>query len=698
MAAHWRHLVPTPAQQQSVEELRDRIVRHAQECVGRLARDSDDDRAPDLPDRPGSSNCFGVFGPRGSGKSTVLQWLGSSLEETGEANRAAGEKCPRIEVLQGLDCSLSPRGVPLGLSIVRRLRELLHAKHHGFAGRDAARDDDDDAYERIESAYLRCMNDYRDAIHEVAVSPQHLAKAIRQDIDERFALPALIDSWLHAEAMRHAADVFVLPLDDVELGQDDAPSTLLWSLLDELHRDRLLLLVAADRDLWERRIRADPHVRLDPQTVTALLTKALPEDHSVRLRPWTIDERLLFPPHAAQAEELRPMGDLLRRSQHAMPFLAEHPGLLPAYPRGLTMLWNRLRTTPGSARSSAGSDHSNDHGEGLAFVAQCRGEGALAARLAMRPPKHWAGTFESGGRPLAAKAWRSLARAAADVQEPLWSIGSATTPLPLQEVGDDAPLWVEYLVDAALAAGTMQPGEFVERLAPLGQRFSDACLHIEFTRQAISHALEAQRPSVLAEFYWCDWEAPGDTFGATIGLPQALAAIAGERSAWPSGLLAYLAFGRGQVMEGVPPDRHIVDPTTIRTELLPRRVRALIRFVDALSRGPWPALSARSRLLTFGAQARLAAGLVRAAYLVALGLKESDVSQADGPFVSAFDHTRQAAIFGWDERETLARFEALVDAALPPAPKAPNAADAELWRCLRAFVDHMVFRHLSVRL
>ncbi len=728
---------------------------------------------------PRLANCFAIWGPRGAGKTTLLveilhrlrscfekgQQLDGSSEcpnrsnaaGAGQARHSVERRAARYVVVEPeiVDTSLAPVDIPLGLTVVRRLFNALHLRDgEPFSTRSVSSTRERDAiraFESLEQAYLRAWPGYHQFVRDTAVSPRQHARVAVQEIAERYALPHRLWTWLETEAQQFGVHGFVLALDDLDLTPRGLPRGLLWSLLDELHQPRLLLLLGADVDLLEIEMCPSPArpMERDVETVRGLLFKVVPQDHRASLGPWKLDERLGFPPardtsDGRRAPGLWPcfeagrevrvhtsptIGELLRApggpEPHVRLFLSRIPRLLPPYPRGLEVLHNGLldlRCGPAPTAEGTGSRTTRAQSPAstpeqiLVDLAECRGDYALGRRLALRPPAAWAATFRWETTTLAPQAWAALAEGALRPEESLWLLQPTATGLDRPAMGRTALAqaseegfvdWTEFLLDLALQAGTLAPADLAQRFRPIWERLSAAACRVEFWPNDFDADVGAARSTALAEFAWAAWGEPADRVTGEFGLVPLHAVVTGERSLLPERLLSHLYIGVGAVVASVPDERHGADRFVTRPGLLPRSVRGLIVLADALAGAPWAVLSTQHRRHSVGTFARLAAAFTRAGYVralrrcAALSLRVPTMGPqtiADAAFLDAFELGAGAEVFGWEDDDIYRRFDALaranVDEALGPPPEPAPPLYAELRVCLDAFLAHPAFADL----
>jgi hypothetical protein len=624
---------------------RDMVTRVLRTPFGHSRRSGASAYPPDEFKRPRKSNVFGLLGGRGTGKTTILIELVHQFLPPDRRNSL-------IWVAEPNDCSLCPRGVPLGLSALYHVRQALLIQAEAKLTLPAGdRKRASDAWDLLEEAYLKADPDYRALVRELVISTNQYGAEARREIEARFRLPQLVQNWLDAEAALRKRDVFVVPLDDLDLvpqnegRAEDLRGVLgpfVWSLLDELHQPRLLFVAAADLDRLERLV-ADSMGGSDAlPAARALLDKVMPQDDRATMPCLSASARLRFhpvkrggessheKPQPLLAQEERPdagapksLEDLLAEHcsnssaprKQVLPLLAHVPRLLPDFPRGLEILHRAL---------------SREHGpesvaEFLGLLAECRREHSFGRKMGRRPPDLWARFFKWEPASSPAAAWRKLVEYALDDMEPLWSLlpdKGLDDLAPGPETVDDAPRWVELLLDVALAEGTISPSHLTARLDILGSAFAAARLKTRQGAQELTTYLSDPPPNMDATLLWTEWGAPGDVIGVRVGWVPLIEGLSRQRPLWPTHVFGELMFSRASVLSAVPDTRRAdLLPAATRelaSTLAPRSVRALLLFADALASGPWGTLSSQNRIRNPVDLAQLAAGIVYGAYVSAL--------------------------------------------------------------------------------
>lgn len=638
-------------------------------------------------DLPFRSNALGLFGARGSGKTTLLLALREKLREKPKKQDQPGEDFCLIRT--AIDCSLVPADIPLGLAIVHQVHAALRGN-----GKAAAPEGEDDPrsvdrlFRDVEEAYLRGDPTFRALAREMAISPRAYGASARIEIEQRLQLPRRVAAWLDAEADRIGRTGFVVLLDDVDLASPGLLRPFVWSLLDELNQQRLLLIIAADSDQFERGVSRDPSPRLDPRLARELLHKVIPLDVRVSLTPWPFDDRRRFVP----VSEEKTIEEILH------PFAIQGPEslrlLLPPFPRGLESLHRRC--------SIEATDEPPRLRILLPLLAEARGEYELGQRLATREPSDWAREFEWERQKLGSAAWDRLVRAARTQAEPLWALLPDPARLSFREAGEDACVWAEVIVDLALQSDeSLGFRNLVEHHPGLRSRFSAASIHAELPVERLDAYFQCPPDTLAAEFLWISWgEVVGEVVRVEAGWNPLWDAVFEERRDWPNHVFHALAYGPSQIRVATSPAPTGGDAPSSRSAL-PTNVRAVVVLADALTRGCWNAISSQARYRGPGELARLAAGLVWAAFVRAAQIRpRRDLSPATRKAIDGFLEAEvggaMTGLVSWDDEKFRRMFDLLPssDAFVPPEEGRPQM-QRELFGRFAQFSSHPVFRSLQ---
>lgn len=553
---------------------------------------------------PRQSNAVGVFGRRGSGKTTVLVQALENVDGAQKDNRRGGRWCV---LTSPLDLSYAPSEFPFGLTAMHWLYEVM--QEQSTSSKAAT-----DAFDNASQSYFRGAVGFNSLVRDLSVTPKHYARASAEEIRRRRSLWRDVRAWLDAEAYARDVKGFVFGIDDLDLAPANAHHSLVWSLLDELHQDRLVFLLAADLPRLERRLAEEDAIGrrmlvssgvadLDDQTASDLVYKVLPQVDRCELTPWPAKARLDFPPGGTDDREdlddgrlrfIRVMVEMLGLS----PVIQAHlPHLLPEWARGLENLRRELSQRLRDRKSEASVDRDMEELELLGFLAESSFDFKLARKLRERELGDWAPTWRwpAEGRQGDA-AWKVLCTQARN-DEPLTDLlpDPDHTVLPL---GLERVRWAEVLVDVALAKKRLGPSSLVERVALLRRRRDDCGVSIRRTWDQLSELVDDGPVCLGPALAWTDWrqqDASIDRGVYEVGVGAILGLVLRDRSPWPVQLEERLMVTRQQLVFGLPSslsdafldERH----GGLATELLPWRVRPLIRFLDRLGELPWAGIA-----------------------------------------------------------------------------------------------------------
>lgn len=564
---------------------------------------------------PRQSNCAGVFGRRGSGKTTVLVEV---------LHRLAAQKTGWTVLARPLDLSYAPREFPHGLTVLHWLHEELRGLASAPRTQDAAK-----AFQQAARSYFRGADGFNKLVQDRAISAEHYAQAAASEIRMRLRLWADIRDWLDAQAWAMNTRGFVVAVDDLDLAPANAHHSMVWSLLDELHQDRLFFVLAGDLGRLERRLaEEDAGARrrgageLDAQAASDLVYKVLPQVDRAELEPWPVLQRAAFPPNSVPD---RSIGGRAAR-MGLSPVLRRHlNALLPEWPRGLENVLRELaqRARDELADSTSPRDLNLDL---LSFLAEASFDFDLARSLRRRPLAEWAPVFawrESGTTTLAT--WQILDRrlqGGDDLPELLPDPQTSELPLGLSSVR-----WAEVLVDLALHAGSLSPLRWLLRVPWAQARLGQCEVQLDRTEDSVDRAFDSEPLAMLATLYWLRWTAsPGKqrSIGRfAIGFWPVLQWLVGDRRLWPGGMeeevwspnrlaarVVEADKGDGKALGAVLGDAQAAEIPA----LLPHEARRLLAQVDALARQPWAALNEVEAAAGPHDLARLAATLAYRAF------------------------------------------------------------------------------------
>lgn len=333
------------------------------------------------------SNTFGVLGPRGAGKSTILRCLYNEYRPA----KPELEFQHGLVVLRPFDCSLVGSDLAPGTAILlhleREIRSILKERQRG--GDERTRQSLDELG-RLAGQYSQTTETFRQLGAEISSSLHEYTAftltGMRERMSLRERLPLLVRECL-AELGRdlrkgeNAARAFVVLLDDFDLVHAREVRKWILALLDELHQRRLLIVVTADFYRLEH-LSWDPDAEFDDKTGRAVLDKLLPSPNRVNLTRWLSDSRRAFKIGSAEGRELEMEVSRFGVESPVQEILLKR--LLPGWPRGLVNLSRSLQALPGS--SSLMEDSLKEF---VSLLASCRGEPLLARELKAKPISFW---------------------------------------------------------------------------------------------------------------------------------------------------------------------------------------------------------------------------------------------------------------------------------------------------------------------
>lgn len=593
------------------------------------------------------SNTFGVLGPRGAGKSTIISTLYAACCTEGDgAGSLVKDKALRrmvrdldgLIVLRPFDCSLISRSYPPGAATLLHLeRELKSGDLPGLAPSAETLNGLGGLVER----YSKGTDKFETLAMELATSAGEYTRTLTEVARERFTLRKQLCEWL-AKALRDLGrSAFVVLLDDFDLVHGQATRNWFESLLDELFQDQLLVVLTADFYRLEHLI-WNPGAEVDDMTGRHLLNKLLPVQNRVDLEKWSLESRRrfkLFGELSLDAVVARfhlgnPIQDTLLK------------GLLPGWPRGLLDLFSRL--TAEKAEQEFAEGEAARCRRLLSALASCRGEPLLARELMLRPLDSWSGGLDLDSEPISVEEWNGAVdvaceRGKGDNQDepkpiailkpvdrvPRGGAGEADSSMrdalrhdalreqPLKDAEErDAPLWIELLLSFGLSSNlqveeaTRNRALFVAQWLPVASRLSQARFKARLSRQAQRSFFEDYEVPASALF-WLRWGGDLDA-EVSIGWEPLLSALRGERSVWQVEAMGELLVNPRRLAGSLP---RAGDARSL--ELVPDQVWAIILLTDGLDRCPWKAFS-----LPLGWDLRtyivLATLFVRTAYVYAL--------------------------------------------------------------------------------
>lgn len=627
---------------------------------------------------PRQANALGVFGRRGSGKTTVLTEVVDAL---------INEKAQHgwYVLKQPLDLSYAPREFPHGLTLVHWLHDRL-----------SERDDQDKprssrlktSFERAAQSYFRGSDGFNQLVRNLALSPEHYAVAATREIGARLSLHRDIQDWLDQEATFRGVHGFVIAIDDVDLPPANHHQSLIWSLLDELHQDRLIVVMAGDLQRLQMRLaEEDANVRrgstkstLDPDAAQDLIYKVLPQVSRGELQPWNVQDRLNFPPAPNNVgdQAKSTIGELLDGVRVPSVLRPHFPALLPLWARGLENVWREIGFRNDLLRSESRDNTTlelqTSYGKGwsdlLIFLLESRFEFDLARQLRevgqmenLAPNFIWT---EDGSDEFAL--WERLrerigfSRSGPDLN---WNSDIPELIPQSQEQGlrllPSHARIAEALVDLALAPEhkTLTPERVVSRIPWLRAHYQHCKATVLRDLNAMDRDLYDSPSQAAAALYWLELSADNKT--ADVGFWPLMALQLGERKRLTEGMADFEPTGMG-ALDASGSDKQaqkrFIDLTRGRVgALIPYQdCRRILRLADALALQPWHLLEAVPAGVDFVGLARLAAILTCNGYSTAAF---GDLEQAPC-LMAAMEKIREAPD-DLSETSIAEHFKALLD-------------------------------------
>lgn len=648
----------TAWQKQDVNE----CVRIVRETAKRLAETRVKPSAPrsqrlDALKSPRMANAVGLFGARGSGKTTtVLQML-----ETLDPHRK-GELVDVnswVLIRHPLDLSQLPRDVPQGLAVLHWLRSALEERQWSYQGSDARAATA--AFERACESFACRQPGAEEVARQVALGVNDYAKRSLRRLDGQMTLPDLVSDWLDKEIGRKDIAGFIVVVDDADLCRAEGQESLVWSLLDELHQSQLLLIVLGDYQRLEANVAKIPNRPIDASTAEELWEKAIPESQRVMMRTWRFDQRDEFGRVLDDTRET--FSERTRRLFPNSPFSRDLRLILPASPRALRTVYELLEV----------------HSDLSAFLprfARVAGSHELSDHIAIATTRwleraRWSRSL-AGSSETEALSWRRMAHDAPVYEAAILDlIPNNGDELGLEELSESRQArWTELLMDIELLMPDRIPRRLINRHATLSWILRRLTPLVSISTPRAADYFVQHSETKPAELYWMRWRNSADGVGYTVGIGSVLSYF-GSRRMLTDALVAEYLMVQGIVRQEVVPS----DP------ILPRSIRCIVLFLTALELIDWAALAQSHLLRSPGSIARLAAGLTWVSYLRALRRVDEDpkIPAAWTDDFSSWDATRIDQEFS-----QLAQFD-------DPVPAAKDPRSEPLWRAWDTFRRHPVF-------
>lgn len=694
------------SQERAVADLRNTLVRAVSKIAG-IARSVEKTEPFTLSfyHKPRYSNSFGILGPRGAGKSTVLNEFYRKLLTGNEAilcdrpDDSADEI--KLRILPPLDCSVLTSEILPGAAVLMQLYRTLQKKKTRNEPREGG------PVEEIRTLighYTRIERNYYDLCLDLSSSPDDYGEYVFTGLQERLSLGEKLAAWLDMMLDHLRLDAFVVLLDDFDLVQAEEVRRWFIALLDELHQARMFFVLTADFYRLDH-LSLDPKAQFDDKTGRALLFKLLPLHNRVTLERWDGKSQPEFKPTRDYERSLwqlatETMGDIGNLEHLVL-------SLLPQWPRGLINLYESLESSNAASKRADSKSDSRTLRSFLSQLATSRGEPLLARRLGDLDEEEWARTLSFEGQELEGEEWQTTIEAArtrpnppkgkrlaplrgltpvptatdlkrrvpilqraADAQQPMaaplegldsWSHDpSWHDPLrherlrvhPLRDAADaDQELWAELLINRGLEKSARHRVAFLSRWPPAVSRLAGCQFSVEFLPRTLRAFFEDNTATLSGDVL--SWLRRSDAGKIEIGWTPLAEALHEARDSWSTELLKELLVDVSKLrhdrsnVESTPSDPH---------DILPGELWALVLLVDALSRCPWTPLSTSLgwQVTTY---LSLAAAFVRSAYVDALvesgQIGASQLAKKQRRFLSMLRRKDPAALLGRHEEEIL---------------------------------------------
>jgi hypothetical protein len=605
-------LTPSDEQRRAIQRLTVRAQRHLGDlslvAAGRSLHPCDGEPAAMTAMKtPRVSNAIGVFGRRGSGKTTVLVDVLRNLAKPAAGAPSEGWYVVRMP----LDLSYAPSEFPVGLSVLHWVHDALQEPESEEGSSPKA----EAAFQKASQSCFRGASGFNSLVRDLSVTADHYTRAAASEITKRRELWKDIRAWLDAEAKARKVVGFVVAVDDIDLAPANAHHSLIWAMLDELHQDRLFFLLAGDLNRLENRLaEEDAFMRrkgtsaaeLDIQTARDLVYKVVPQVDRREIGPWDPERRMAFPPAPAGdgPEATRPATIEELSSQLPLrPVIRRHlPYLLPPWARGLENVRRELEQNVEDLKSTTGPvalSSADQEAELLGFLAESTFDFELARRLRDRRLGDWAATWRwapLGTAPEAAWAAVTKRLANKDEDDLIDLLPDPTFSDP--KLGIDRARWAEVLLDVAISEDRLGPSSLVG-LVPLLQARAASCqASVDRSWESLDQLIADGGPCLVAALAWTQWNtaAEQDTVGHyDVGLPSVLLLAAGRASPWPDLVERKFMVTRADLLRGMAGDAkerlESGRASRVGVDFLPSATRPLLHFLDRVARQPWVSLA-----------------------------------------------------------------------------------------------------------
>lgn len=608
------------------------------------------------------ANTIGVLGPRGSGKSTILEQL------FWHGREKWAERSQKPVVLPAIDCSAlhtdlatSPAAV-----VLQRIRTWCMSQSGTNEDGRICRELD-----RLIADYCKAGDKYLKLCSDLSETAGTYCEYVAEAIRMRMNLQSRLEQWLDDATEHYQKRCFVVMLDDFDLASRERVTEWQRALMDELHQLRLLVVLTADFYRLDKLSSDESDERLG----RALLGKYLPPSNRVFVSPWCFGLG-------------RQLDGSKERLEAKFDALVEKAGL----GQSLHLLRNLYPTRPRSIAnlSKAVAKLEDDYLESdkippkrlVELLASSRGELLLAKAISEQGFDQWIKVLPWADGVLSAENWNEVVQLAsargrpAEIPNlrPLSALFSApdiqVEPQlrPLRDAHEDSrDLWAELFADLSMSSPEIDKSlktaldnthyryrsriRVFQGCKPLSLLGNAAQFSLRYKlddasgREALRDALRKQcaiKKFTLTLFsYWFEGRLDRNRIEIEIGCPPLLSALAGNRDRWPLEVYQEINFtpdgelrtmsefpdaesqpplggesnGNSEI-EGLEPEFGDLVLAARPLSVLPRQLWAMTLLVDGLHRAPWSAFSGVK--LDFHILVGLSGAFTMGAYLYAL--------------------------------------------------------------------------------
>ena len=694
------------------------------------------------------SNIFGLFGPRGLGKTTLLRSLFNTDAED--------ERNSEFVFLTPIDCTSMPSLVAPSTAVLQKAVQYCSHIPDGSLKPGGDLKKETDRLREIAGEFMVTTKDSLSLNMELSGSVKEFASNVIHNLERSMGLKGELSAVLSQIFSKlKGKEAFAVLLDDFDLILDKHEiRRWMQAMLDELRQSRLFILLTADLHRLQNLSHAlDPAI--DPKTGRALVYKMLPTANRVVLRHWGY--------HQIKGFQAGHDSGLFNIIDNLPGFICKHKALivrmLPAFPRGLgdfrTSLlakWNPDRSNdcdsgkkdPGNLPSDRKEDdhqHAlNQLREFLGILASCRQEALLARDLVKRRIYSWVKKLPLNQNSCNAESWvevvlEAKSRRVEDNHKaslmgplPLWG-GSVTGKKgtsakgwrdegdfigsPLKDVQKSSKsLWAELLVNIGF---TRVPDTndirwvsnrtyFCDYWEPIAERINGTSFTQQFATATFFDYLDD--PVTMPTnpcFFWISLEINSKAAiqSLTIGWKPFLQILRGKRD---NTLTRYRPPDYdASIFNHDPHYEKGAKPHPL--EVLPSEVWSMILLVDGLDRVPWEAFSKPKNWFPITLVC-LAAALVRSAYVYGLCqcgvLTRENLKKQQKTFLKVLDQRDPASLLS--KKDDLGRIQILQEEEMQELllqlfyDDLPLPGKDSLSEATRAFLDSDAYKMAKSKL